>query len=311
MDPGLGRACPFGSRLGLKVSPRLPFGPTTGRKPFSLSILCRQRCLGPAYSPFVSCRPMACPPRTLVSAGPGEAVVLQLQSQPGRWGETQVGWVCVGSLRVQRGGSGWNVVEVRPLPPDQPRSLGVLGLPVMEGCRLWAAGLGGTLGCRPCFLPTVTSSDCYVTLWLPTASSHQLQTRTVKNCRNPVWNQSFHFRIHSQIKVDGRQPWPRSLSPTVASQPLVPCLTPSSCRPLTLFPFQNIVHLRVFDQDLLTTDDPVLSVLFDVGTLRAGETRRKSFSLSPQVRLCAGPWRALAQGAAASEGHQVHGSLLQ
>lgn len=97
----------------------------------------------------------------------------------------------------------------------------------------------------------VTSSDCYVTLWLPTASSHQLQTRTVKNCRNPVWNQSFHFRIHSQIK--------------------------------------NIVHLRVFDQDLLTTDDPVLSVLFDVGTLRAGETRRKSFSLSPQVRLCAGP----------------------
>ncbi|XP_070325165.1 cytosolic phospholipase A2 beta isoform X2 [Odocoileus virginianus] len=90
----------------------------------------------------------------------------------------------------------------------------------------------------------VTASDCYVTLWLPTASSHQLQTRTVKNCRNPVWNQSFHFRIHSQIK--------------------------------------NIVHLRVFDQDLLTTDDPVLSVLFDVGTLRAGESRRESFSLSPQ-----------------------------
>uniref|UniRef100_A0A4W2DEF7 Phospholipase A2 n=1 Tax=Bos indicus x Bos taurus TaxID=30522 RepID=A0A4W2DEF7_BOBOX len=90
----------------------------------------------------------------------------------------------------------------------------------------------------------VTSSDCYVTLWLPTASSHQLQTRTVKNCRNPVWNQSFHFRIHSQIK--------------------------------------NIVYLRVFDQDLLTTDDPLLSVLFDVGTLRAGESRRESFSLSPQ-----------------------------
>ncbi|XP_055291886.1 cytosolic phospholipase A2 beta [Moschus berezovskii] len=100
---------------------------------------------------------------------------------------------------------------------------------------------------QACGLPSkdlVTSSDCYVTLWLPTASSHQLQTRTVKNCRNPVWNQSFHFRIHSQIK--------------------------------------NIVHLRVFDQDLLTTDDPVLSVLFDVGTLRAGESRRESFSLNPQ-----------------------------
>ena len=68
-----------------------------------------------------------------MSAGPGEAVVLQLKSQPGWWGETQVGWVCGGLLeRVQRGGSGWNV-EVRPLPPDQPCSLGLLGLPVMEG----------------------------------------------------------------------------------------------------------------------------------------------------------------------------------
>lgn len=173
------------------------------------------------------------------------------------------------------------------------------------------AGLGGTLGCHPCFLPTVTASDCYVTLWLPTASSHQLQTRTVKNCRNPVWNQSFHFRIHSQIKVDGRQSWPWSLSPHCCLPASCSLPHPSSCSPLTLLPFQNIVHLRVFDQDLLTTDDPVLSVLFDVGTLRAGESRRESFSLSPQVRLCAGPWRALAQGGAASEGHQVHGSLLQ
>ena len=88
-------------------------------------------------------------------------------------------------------------------------------------------------------------------------------------------------------------------------------VTPSSYSPLTLFPFQNIVYLRVFDQDLLTTDDHVLSVLFDVGTLRAGESRRESFSLSPQVRLCAGLWRALAHGGAALEGHQVHVSLLQ
>ncbi|KAM6202502.1 cytosolic phospholipase A2 beta [Rhynchocyon petersi] len=90
----------------------------------------------------------------------------------------------------------------------------------------------------------VTPSDCYVTLWLPTASSHRLQTRTVRNCRNPIWNQSFHFRIHRLLK--------------------------------------NIVELKVFDQDLLTKDDPVLSVLFDVGTLRPGEFRHQSFSLSPQ-----------------------------
>eukprot|EP00070_Physeter_catodon_P044353 XP_028351247.1 cytosolic phospholipase A2 beta isoform X5 [Physeter catodon] len=90
----------------------------------------------------------------------------------------------------------------------------------------------------------VTASDCYVTLWLPSASSHQVQTRVVKNSRNPIWNQSFHFRIHSQLK--------------------------------------NIVQLQVFDQDLLTQDDPLLSVLFDVGTLQAGESRRESFSLNPQ-----------------------------
>ncbi|XP_069844510.1 cytosolic phospholipase A2 beta-like, partial [Dipodomys merriami] len=92
----------------------------------------------------------------------------------------------------------------------------------------------------------LTPSDCYVTLWLPTASSHRLQTRTVKNSRNPVWNQSFHFRIHCELK--------------------------------------NIMELKVFDQDLLTQDDPLLSVLFDVGTLRMGESRRQSFSLSSQVQ---------------------------
>ncbi|XP_029330473.1 cytosolic phospholipase A2 beta [Mus caroli] len=93
----------------------------------------------------------------------------------------------------------------------------------------------------------VTSSDCYVTLKLPTASSHTLQTRTVKNSRNPVWNQTFHFRIHRQLK--------------------------------------NVMELKVFDHDLVTKDDPVLSVLFDVGTLQIG-TQRQSFSLGTQEKGC-------------------------
>ena len=109
----------------------------------------------------------------------------------------------------------------------------------MEGCGLWAAGLGGTLGRHPCLLPTVTSSDCYVTLWLPTASSHQLQTRTVTNCRNPVWNQSFHFRIHSQIKVDGRQSWRRSLPPLLPPSPLFPASPPLPAAPSLYFPFRT------------------------------------------------------------------------
>lgn len=45
------------------------------------------------------------------------------------------------------------------------------------------------------------------------------------------------------------------------------------------------MELKIFDQDLLTKDDPVLSVLFDVGTLQPGEFRHQSFSLSSQARL--------------------------
>ncbi|XP_075396023.1 cytosolic phospholipase A2 beta-like [Tenrec ecaudatus] len=95
-------------------------------------------------------------------------------------------------------------------------------------------------------LVQVTHREFYVTLWLPTACNHRLQTRTVNNCRNPVWKQSFYFWVHSQIK--------------------------------------NMVELKVFDQDLLTSDVPMLSVLFDVGTLLPGEFRRQSFLLSLQAR---------------------------
>ncbi|XP_063106317.1 cytosolic phospholipase A2 beta isoform X4 [Cavia porcellus] len=93
----------------------------------------------------------------------------------------------------------------------------------------------------------MSPSDCYVTLWLPTASSHRLRTRTVKNSRDPVWNQTFRFRIHSQLK--------------------------------------NILELKVFDQDLCTKDDAVLSVLFDAGTLQAGEFQRQSFSLNTEGEM--------------------------
>ncbi|XP_036094157.1 cytosolic phospholipase A2 beta isoform X2 [Rousettus aegyptiacus] len=136
----------------------------------------------------------------------------------------------------------------------------------------------------------VTPSDCYVTLWLPTASSDRLRTRTVRNSRNPIWNQSFRFQIHSQVKV-GQVSAPALLTLCVhchchlrAPHSLPLCFSPSYSTPpsCTLFPFQNVLQLQVFDQDLLTSDDPVLSVLFDVGTLRVGEFRSESFTLNPQ-----------------------------
>lgn len=47
----------------------------------------------------------------------------------------------------------------------------------------------------------VSQTDCYVRLWLPTASHQEVRTRTVSNCRNPVWNETFHFMIQSEVKV--------------------------------------------------------------------------------------------------------------
>lgn len=56
------------------------------------------------------------------------------------------------------------------------------------------------------YVSLVSKSDCYVSLWLPTASDEKFHTKTIKNCRNPVWNETFYFRIQRQIKVDNPKP---------------------------------------------------------------------------------------------------------
>lgn len=47
----------------------------------------------------------------------------------------------------------------------------------------------------------VTQSDCYVTVRLPTASVKRTKTCTVTDTKDPVWNESFHYRIQTQVKV--------------------------------------------------------------------------------------------------------------
>lgn len=51
------------------------------------------------------------------------------------------------------------------------------------------------------FSNAVSQTDCYVSLSLPTASPETVRTKTVKNCKDPVWNETFCFRIQSQVKV--------------------------------------------------------------------------------------------------------------
>lgn len=70
---------------------------------------------------------------------------------------------------------------------------------------------------------TGSQTDCYVKLWLPTASRREAQTRTVRNCRNPVWNETFHFVIQSEVKVG-------SAAGTVSRCLLQGASSPAVCR---------------------------------------------------------------------------------
>ncbi|KAM6392435.1 cytosolic phospholipase A2 epsilon-like [Pluvialis apricaria] len=92
----------------------------------------------------------------------------------------------------------------------------------------------------------LSQTDCYVKLWLPTASCREARTRTVRNCRNPVWNETFHFMIQSEVK--------------------------------------NILELTVCDEDTFTPDDQLLTVRFDVAKIQPGEKVHLNFELNLENR---------------------------
>ncbi|NXP29667.1 PA24E phospholipase, partial [Scytalopus superciliaris] len=91
-----------------------------------------------------------------------------------------------------------------------------------------------------------SQSDCYVKLWLPTASRQEARTRTVSNCRNPVWNETFHFVVQSAVK--------------------------------------NILELTVCDEDTFTPDDQLMTVRFDIAKIEPGEKIHLNFELSTKNR---------------------------
>uniref|UniRef100_A0A8C5TZY5 Phospholipase A2 n=1 Tax=Malurus cyaneus samueli TaxID=2593467 RepID=A0A8C5TZY5_9PASS len=107
------------------------------------------------------------------------------------------------------------------------------------------------LGAVPPKLRTWTTAevnvfiDCYVTLWLPTASSEKVRTRTIRNSKNPVWNEAFCYKIDRRVK--------------------------------------NVLELKVCDEDTITRDDELCTVLFDIDKLTVGRTVRVKFQLNPQV----------------------------
>uniref|UniRef100_A0A669PN16 Phospholipase A2 n=1 Tax=Phasianus colchicus TaxID=9054 RepID=A0A669PN16_PHACC len=89
----------------------------------------------------------------------------------------------------------------------------------------------------------LSQSDCYVSLWLPTASDEKFQTKTIKNCKDPVWNETFYFRIQRKVK--------------------------------------NILEMTVSDDDIFHDDDHAI-VLFDVAKISLGKRVMVAFPLNPQ-----------------------------
>ncbi|XP_019406918.1 PREDICTED: cytosolic phospholipase A2 beta-like [Crocodylus porosus] len=100
-----------------------------------------------------------------------------------------------------------------------------------------------------------TASDCYVSLWLPTASNGKFQTQTIENSNDPVWNETFYFRIQTEVK--------------------------------------NILELTIFDKDLVTKDDIQFTVLFDVANVRPGVVAHETFSLKSEKQKSFQKWESL------------------
>uniref|UniRef100_A0A452DZA1 Phospholipase A2 n=1 Tax=Capra hircus TaxID=9925 RepID=A0A452DZA1_CAPHI len=90
----------------------------------------------------------------------------------------------------------------------------------------------------------LSKADCYVQLWLPSASPSPARTRVVANCSDPEWNETFHYRIHGAVK--------------------------------------NVLELTLYDKDILDNDQLAL-LLFDLRSLKPGQPHRHTFPISQQV----------------------------
>uniref|UniRef100_A0A8C2DTP3 Phospholipase A2 n=1 Tax=Cyprinus carpio TaxID=7962 RepID=A0A8C2DTP3_CYPCA len=91
----------------------------------------------------------------------------------------------------------------------------------------------------------LSSSDCYVILNLPTASALTNRTKTISNSDNPEWNETFTFRVHSNIK--------------------------------------NILEILIYDEDPLMRDDHCATILFDINNLTPGKKETKCFIINDKV----------------------------
>ncbi|KAM6202499.1 cytosolic phospholipase A2 zeta [Rhynchocyon petersi] len=90
----------------------------------------------------------------------------------------------------------------------------------------------------------LSKPDCYVQLWLPTASPTPTQTKMVANCSDPEWNETFHYQVHGAVK--------------------------------------NVLELTLYDKDVLSSDQ-ISTLLFDLKTLKPGQPYKHTFPLNHQA----------------------------
>ncbi|KAM5130034.1 cytosolic phospholipase A2 beta-like isoform 2-T2 [Mantella aurantiaca] len=90
----------------------------------------------------------------------------------------------------------------------------------------------------------MSKADCYVCLWFPTATNSVLKTTTKSNCSCPVWNETFEYTITSKVK--------------------------------------NVIHLTLHDEDVISGNDLLYNVAFDVGNVSIGEVKVQTFPLNPR-----------------------------
>ncbi|XP_073494932.1 cytosolic phospholipase A2 delta-like isoform X1 [Phyllobates terribilis] len=89
----------------------------------------------------------------------------------------------------------------------------------------------------------MSNADCYVCLWLPSCTNKTLKTRTLSNTSDPVWNETFQFTLCNNVK--------------------------------------NMLHLTLHDEDVITKNDLLYTLTFDVGKICIGETKLETFGLNP------------------------------
>uniref|UniRef100_A0A8C5R271 Phospholipase A2 n=1 Tax=Leptobrachium leishanense TaxID=445787 RepID=A0A8C5R271_9ANUR len=88
------------------------------------------------------------------------------------------------------------------------------------------------------------NADCYVCLWLPTSTNKMFQTKTISNTSEPKWNESFNFKISEKL--------------------------------------QNKLYVTLHDEDVISKNDLLYTIVVDVGKLPFGKPKRETFSLHPK-----------------------------